>query len=374
MDKFYSKPILKVPKNAYSPYNAQASMHFYDAFWGLYLPVTVAGRVSDIWRSYFTQHLFKYLNLNLGFLPRPLVSQDRNPHSYLADFQAELPLYSKTSKLIEFLQNYQNAFKNVPESMEKLWIQLYERGYIEYADVIHVQNWIQALLDVGYIFPALTSKVSVSGQVSKTFYQQKALNTFNTEIQKNTTAKCHWKKEIIFGNTDLHEGTRCNFASAVSHVNQTFALLGLKGKVKHYPEINTMPGVHVYPKLSPLLYKYNDHSYRLQAHWIKSNYEYFQEDKIYKRIDAFICGFPASMCQLWLPFNTSIVIMSAHRYNLGRCTEKEWKLWNDQLAQLATVSGNTVAAISRYDMEYMKYYTSIPNIQLVPSFSGIYNP
>ena len=178
-------------------------MHFYDAFWGLYLPVTVAGRVSDIWRSYFTQHLFKYLNLHLGFLPRPLVSQDRNPHSYLADFQAELPLYSKTSKLIEFLQNYQNAFKNVPESMEKLWIQLYERGYIEYADVIHVQNWIQALLDVGYIFPALTSKVSVSGQVSKTFYQQKALNTFNTEVQKNTTDKCHWKKEIIFGNADL---------------------------------------------------------------------------------------------------------------------------------------------------------------------------
>ena len=137
MDKFYSKPILRIPPGTYSPYNAQASLHFYDAFWGLYLPVTVAGRVSDIWRSYFTQYFFKYLNLNLGFLPRPLVSQDRNPHSYLADFQAELPLYTKTSKLVEFLQNYEqetDVVRNVPERMENLWIQLYERGYIEFED------------------------------------------------------------------------------------------------------------------------------------------------------------------------------------------------------------------------------------------------
>lgn len=37
------------PENVYSPYNAQATLHEYGAFWGMLLPVTVHGRVSDIW-------------------------------------------------------------------------------------------------------------------------------------------------------------------------------------------------------------------------------------------------------------------------------------------------------------------------------------
>ena len=90
---------MKIPQNVVTPYNAQATLHFYDAFWALYLPVTVAGRVSDIWRSYFTQALFPLLDLSIGFLPRPLVVQDRNPHSYTADFEAELPLYLKSHTL-----------------------------------------------------------------------------------------------------------------------------------------------------------------------------------------------------------------------------------------------------------------------------------
>ena len=367
LDKFYSKPILRIPPSTYSPYNAQASLHFYDAFWGLYLPVTVAGRVSDIWRSYFTQYFFKYLDLNLGFLPRPLVTQDRNPHSYLADFQAELPLYTKTSKLVEFLHNYEQEVRNVPESMENLWIQLYERGYIEFEDVIHLQNWIQALVDVGYTFPKMSQMSQVSQLVSPTFYQQDALNSKLHEVQE-----CHTNQNVLFGNADLHEGTRSNFASVVSHVNQTFALLGLKGKIQNYPEINEMPGVHPYPKLSPLLRNYNDHSFQVKPAWIFANHEYFQDDKIYKRIEAYICGFPASMCQIWIPFNQKIVIMAAHRYNLGKCSESEWKLWDSQLKKLSYDKANTIAAVSRYDVEYMKYYTGIPSIKLIPSFSGYY--
>ena len=56
-----SKSIIKIPSQNGSPYNAQATLHFEDAFWGLYLPVTVAGRVSDILRSYVMQSLFKRL-------------------------------------------------------------------------------------------------------------------------------------------------------------------------------------------------------------------------------------------------------------------------------------------------------------------------
>jgi hypothetical protein len=48
-------PLAPAPRFSMTPYNAQATLHFQSAFFGLLLPVTVHGRVSDIWRSYFTQ-------------------------------------------------------------------------------------------------------------------------------------------------------------------------------------------------------------------------------------------------------------------------------------------------------------------------------
>lgn len=62
-------PSLLVPEGSYTPYNAQATLHTYDAFWGLLLPMSVPGRVSDIWRSYLTQKIMKELGLFLVYAP-----------------------------------------------------------------------------------------------------------------------------------------------------------------------------------------------------------------------------------------------------------------------------------------------------------------
>lgn len=146
---------LQVPAHAFSPYNAQATVHTYSALWALLLPCTVPGRVSDIWRGYFASTIFRELDLSLVFLP-PKVRQDRNAHSYLADMRAELDLYFKSSRLIEFLSDgWSSSAESIPEMMENLWIQLYERGYIESDDVKLVQLWLKALVDVDYEFPPL---------------------------------------------------------------------------------------------------------------------------------------------------------------------------------------------------------------------------
>lgn len=47
----------------------QATLHFPPAFWGMLLPVTVHGRVSDIWRSYFTQALLPSTGAITVFAP-----------------------------------------------------------------------------------------------------------------------------------------------------------------------------------------------------------------------------------------------------------------------------------------------------------------
>jgi hypothetical protein len=62
--------VIQIPNNVITPYNAQATIHFYAAFWALYLPISVSGRVSDIWRSFIAQAFFKHQGVSVGFLAR----------------------------------------------------------------------------------------------------------------------------------------------------------------------------------------------------------------------------------------------------------------------------------------------------------------
>ena len=146
---------LLVPWQSFVPYNAQATLHTKPAFWATLLPFTVPGRVSDIWRSYFSEALFREIGLQVVFAP-PRVSQKRNAHNVLADMDAELDLYFKSGKLIEFLDSWRaESVDSLPGLMESLWIDLCERGYIGVNDVTVMQLWLLALVESGYVFPPL---------------------------------------------------------------------------------------------------------------------------------------------------------------------------------------------------------------------------
>ena len=59
------------------------------AFFALYLPISINGRVSDIWRSYIAQTIFKLCNIRVGFPARPLVVQVRNAHNLNVRFRKQ---------------------------------------------------------------------------------------------------------------------------------------------------------------------------------------------------------------------------------------------------------------------------------------------
>jgi hypothetical protein len=145
---------LIIPSGRYSPYNAQATTHMYSAFWGLLLPYTVVGRVTDIWRSYFTQRILHDLGLAVVYSP-PLVVHNRSAHNYIADLQAEQDLYMKTAALLSFLSTWTDTSQKLPARIENLAIALYERDYIGLEDVLAMQEWLLALSDAGYEFPSL---------------------------------------------------------------------------------------------------------------------------------------------------------------------------------------------------------------------------
>lgn len=148
-------PSVLVPRHAYVPYNAQATLHTHPAVWATLLPGTVPGRVSDIWRSYFSQCLFADAGLRVVLSP-PKILQERNAHDYLADMDAEDALYCKAGKLLDFLSIWDAPDADtIPKRMEQLWIDLYERGYIEVGDVQAVQLWLGTLQQIGYEFPPL---------------------------------------------------------------------------------------------------------------------------------------------------------------------------------------------------------------------------
>jgi STELLO glycosyltransferases len=150
---------LLVPLHSFVPYNAQATLHTKPAFWATLLPFTVPGRVSDIWRSYFSEALFREIGLQVVFAP-PRVTQERNAHNILADMDAELDLYFKSGKLIEFLDSWRaESVDSLPGLMEKLWIDLCERGYIGENDVTLMQRWLLALVESGYVFPPLHGRL-----------------------------------------------------------------------------------------------------------------------------------------------------------------------------------------------------------------------
>jgi hypothetical protein len=154
-----SQDTLVLPPGVAAPYNAQAQLSLHGALWGLLLPVSVHGRVSDIWRSYFTQRLLWDVGQRIAFTP-PRVTQIRNPHNALADMHAERDLYEKSLALVHFLREWRGAGATLQARFEELHVALYERDYIGLADVQLAQQWILALERAGYAFPPIVSGVT----------------------------------------------------------------------------------------------------------------------------------------------------------------------------------------------------------------------
>jgi hypothetical protein len=146
---------LVVPISVFVPYNAQATLHNAQAFWALLLPASVPGRVSDIWRCYFAEYFFHELGIHVMYLSPAHVIQERNEHDYNGDLVAELDLYLKCRALLDFLKAWKGTAPHLPGRIEQLWVELFERGFIELEDVNLMQLWIGTLLKMEYNFPHL---------------------------------------------------------------------------------------------------------------------------------------------------------------------------------------------------------------------------
>ena len=136
------------------PYNAQATLHAYDALWGLLLPCTVHGRVTDIWRAYFTQRLLWDAGYRIAF-STPWVTQYRTPTTTWPTSTRRSRSTSRQARLCRRCSTGSRRRPRCPGRIEELYILMYEMNVLGLDDVKLAQAWLGDLMRVGYRFPPI---------------------------------------------------------------------------------------------------------------------------------------------------------------------------------------------------------------------------
>jgi hypothetical protein len=152
------KTILQQQPGTFVPFNAQATLFRPAAFFGLLLPVTVTGRVSDIWRSYITQRLLWETKHRVAFTSS-FVSQYRNPHSYMKDFEDEKDLYYNVDHLLMLLAGWtSDKFDTMDEAYLDLVTLLVNEGIFSASELRLAKAWVMDMKAVGYRWPRLSNR------------------------------------------------------------------------------------------------------------------------------------------------------------------------------------------------------------------------
>ncbi|KIH69099.1 hypothetical protein ANCDUO_00563 [Ancylostoma duodenale] len=205
-------PPIVLNLGTYSPWNSQNTLFHRNAFFTLFLPVSVAFRVTDIWRSYFAQKLLHLVGERVGFYPVNAI-QFRNAHDYLADFEQEIDVYLKSGKFVEFLEKWQCYSNDIANCTVELAEQLGLLGFWQKKDGLLVKLWIDDLRSIGYKFPAMVAQNSddncwdrTASEESRCFPAHIELET-DVPLRRNARALQRMKQKLEYAE-DLHDWCR----------------------------------------------------------------------------------------------------------------------------------------------------------------------
>ena len=378
-----------IPPYTLTPYNMRATLHFEVGFWALFLPHTsIDGELSDIWRSYIGQRLFWEAGLRVGFVGRPLVVQDQNIHISLD--KASVKEYSSMlGKLIKFLGSWRGKENTFIGRIKELWHALEKNSFITHRDLTVMRLWSKSLTELGYKFPSLVTSNSIPE------YQQSGPGDLDSILSKIFPQKFETEQYIARKNAPEYDDTICQRDSKTDpltfwisdiHIGSiidqpTFlgelghkTLITIKSKTKSYnSHVFKMKGIQLYDRVSNILKtKYKDttedQNRPVVESFTKDNFEFYKNDREMAAVDAFLCLYQPGMCELWMPFNKTLVFIPAHRYNMGRCTIERTNRLNEHLYMLSNMSHpkHVISATSKYDLEYLRHYTGL---EVLPLYS-----
>ena len=186
-----------------------------------------------------------------------------------------------------------------------------------------------------------------------------------------------WRRLTIF-NADWHKGVTIDilsmalsrggrevYAAAMPINNQG---TWLKGETrKHLIVANSR-----LPRLLTSLARMSGNIATNQISNQRDLFNYYKNSDDIKNVDAFLCAFPSSLCEAFFSFNKTVIFAPAHRFSIRRCSKPAWKdtIRILQAAAKFTNPRHFVVAMSRYDAEYINYFTGLKPLPLYASSQG----
>lgn len=153
-----NRPPIAIEPFTFSPYTSDNTIHYLDAFWGLYLPVTIHARVADIWRGFWVQRLLWDIGGHLMFMPTTLRRYGR-PQTTMEDMQNEQLLYTESGRFVRFLSSWLSNAPTLSERIQKLISVLTNGKFLKTTESIIIKAWLDDLKYIKYKYPSIYSTV-----------------------------------------------------------------------------------------------------------------------------------------------------------------------------------------------------------------------
>jgi len=130
-------------EGAWCPFNSQNTAWWQQAFQLLYLPAYCSFRMTDIWRSFIAQRI-AWLNDWAVLFHEPTVSQQRNVHNLLGDFEDEIAGYLHNSRICEALASLplKPGMGNIAENLRLCHEKLVSMSLLDSKELQLLDAWL----------------------------------------------------------------------------------------------------------------------------------------------------------------------------------------------------------------------------------------
>jgi hypothetical protein len=129
--------------DSWSPFNSQNTAWWPDAYPLLYLPSYCSFRMTDIWRSFVAQRI-AWANGWQILYHSPTVTQDRNEHDLMRDFEQEVPGYvgnARMAKLLAALE-IEPGVDRLSDNLRLCYAALVKHGFIGAEEQPLLDRWL----------------------------------------------------------------------------------------------------------------------------------------------------------------------------------------------------------------------------------------
>ncbi len=147
--KFDQKATVILGKGTFCPFNSQNTIYMKELFPLLYLPAFVTFRFTDILRGIVAQPIMQAAGYHLAF-SAPNVTQERNEHNLMIDFESEIPCYLRIEESIITVKEAVKSDKSILQNLEIAYQALNNVNIIPDDELPLLNAWIADLKTMGY--------------------------------------------------------------------------------------------------------------------------------------------------------------------------------------------------------------------------------